>query len=165
VVVGGQQVEEVKVHLDGRRQSFTCELVALDRRGAIIAWRNPSTLEFPLFNFPAGSLSHGFFWRRRQHNLYRFSGAAGELLGYRLDLITQPEISGERVVYTDRLLDIVQKVGLPPVLEDIDELDAAMTQGLVSAAEANAATAYAQRLLKRLPRVLAEAERWLRESL
>ncbi|MEX2238896.1 MAG: DUF402 domain-containing protein [Dehalococcoidia bacterium] len=153
-------VQETKVHLDGRRETFTCELLALDSRGAVITWRTPVAIERGGFVFPAGAVTTAYFWRRRMHNLYRFETPDGGLIGHRLDVIRPAVIGPAGVSYVDLALDIVVRPGEKPVLEDEDELEAAVAAGLLRPEDAQRITKYGKGLLYRFGQIIDEAARW-----
>lgn len=164
MVLSGQ-IEEVKLHLNGRRQSFDCQLVDASKRGLIISWRNEEAMVLGGFALPAGSLSHAFFWPGRRHNLYRFQRPDGTPNGWRIDIIEPALLEPGRVTYRDMILDIVIHAGQEPRLEDEDELLEAEGAGLIEPAAAEDLRSYARELLAGVDAVLAESEAWLAEAL
>ncbi|MPZ24332.1 MAG: DUF402 domain-containing protein [Dehalococcoidia bacterium] len=156
-----RRIEEVKIHLDGRRESFDCDLIALDNAGAIVAWTTPVAGERGGFIFPAGAVTTAFFWRGRKHNLYRFAGPDGRLIGHRLDIIEPATISDGRITYVDLILDIVAPVAGEARIEDADELAEVVEAGLIDPRQAAAVIAYARNIEAKVNEVLGEADLWL----
>lgn len=154
-------IEEVKVRLDGSREPFACELVREDARGAIIRWRTDSPFTAGNFRLPAGAVTTAFYWRGRRHNLYRPAAPDGRIICHRLDIIEPPVFEAGRLTFRDMVLDVLIPNTGPALLEDEDELAAAVEQGLVGATAAGELLAYARSLLPRAPEIVAEAEAWL----
>jgi hypothetical protein len=159
--VAGQQIEEVKIRLDGGRETFICELVREDERGIIIRWRTDSAFVAGDFKLPAGAVTTAFYWRGRHHNLYRPLAPDGSLVCHRMDIIEPPLFEPGRLTFRDMALDILIPTDGEPRLEDEDELEAAVSAGLVSAESARELLMYAQSLLLQSQDVIDEAHAWL----
>ncbi|MFQ5880484.1 MAG: DUF402 domain-containing protein, partial [Dehalococcoidia bacterium] len=106
-----ETILEVKRHLDGRRQVFACQALAVTPQRAVVRFVNPQAVaSAPAAGsgqaLPAGSVTIGFFWRRRRYNLYRFLAPDGRLLGHRFDVVTDVRIGRGRIEYLDLLLDV-----------------------------------------------------------
>ena len=157
-------IEEVKIRLDGSREPFACELVREDARGAIIRWRTDSAFTAGDFHLPAEAVTTAFYWRGRRHNLYRPAGPDGRIICHRLDIIEPPVFEAGRLTFRDMVLDVLIPDNGAAVLQDEDELEAAVEQGLISAAAAGELLAYARSLLSRVQEIVAEAEAWLRDD-
>lgn len=161
--MAGQSFDEVKIRFDGSVERFTCDLVGEDDRGVILSWRAEAPLVAGQYQLPAGSVTTAFYWRGRGHNLYRPVDPRGTLVCHRIDIIEPPLFEQGRLTFRDLLLDILVPPDSDPVLQDEDELLAAVTAGLTSAARAAELLTYARDLLARVDEVIAEAEAWLAE--
>jgi hypothetical protein len=162
--VSGRSIDEVKIRLDGSVEHFTCELLHEDERGVVIRWLADSPLVAGRYQLPAGSLTTAFYWRGRGHNLYRPIGPDGHLICHRLDIIEEPLIEPGRVTFRDLLLDILVAPGGEPVLQDEEELIAAVAAGKVTSARARELLDYARGLLPLVGQIVSEAEAWLAEA-
>ena len=128
----GTMVREVKVRLDGSEVGFDCELLALDSQRAVVLFRVPggSSFNTPV-RFPPGSLSFGYFWKRRAYNAYRILGPDGAPIAHRFDAVTDVYISREEIRYRDLVLDWWVLPGQPLLEEDREDYDAAIAEGRI----------------------------------
>lgn len=130
----GTVVRETKVRLDGSEVSFDCELLALDSHLAVVLFRVKAGSSFKTpVKFPPGSLSYGYFWKRRTYNAYRILGPDGTLIAHRFDAVTDVAISREEVRYRDLVLDWWVLPGQPLLEEDREDYDAAVANGDIPA--------------------------------
>lgn len=152
---------ETKRHLDGRRERFTCDLISVSRRLAIVRFAHSGSRRAGEFFFPAGSFTIGFFWAGRHYNLYRITGPGGAVIVYRFDVVDAVRITPTHVSYTDLLLDLWVTPDGHLRVEDEDEVKAATAAGLLSARRQQIIARTRAWLTRSHPRVIAEAEREL----
>lgn len=82
------------------------------------------------------------------YDVGRFHDDRGTFTGFYTNILTPPDFHGPgEWSTTDLFLDVWQPIGAPPILLDVDELDAAVSQGTVDAADATRARAEAARIL------------------
>ncbi len=94
---------EIKHHLDGRTETWECEAVDVSPDRAVVRFVLPARIG----RWPKGTTTYGFFWRRRDYNLYRFVGKVGDTLGHRFDVVTDVRIEDDSVEYLDLVVDVV----------------------------------------------------------
>lgn len=157
------EIIEVKRKLDGSEERFATELVH----------RSPSLL-LVLFRIERGERSldsYGCFWPRRPYGCYhivRPSGApdAGREVLSRFDVLRDVEIAEGEVRYLDLLLDLVVRGDAAGRLsvrwEDEDEVEAALADGLLDAANGAYIERARRRLERRHRRVVGEVRALLR---
>ncbi len=160
----GTTVCETKVRLDGTEVSFECELLALDSHRAVVLFRVPggSSFNTPV-RFPPGSLSYGYFWKRRGYNAYRILGPDGALIAHRFDAVTEVSLSRDEIRYRDLVLDWWVLPGQPLLEEDRDDYDAAIADGRIPSHWQTQADAASRRLHSGYRQVIREIESIERE--
>ncbi len=152
---------ETKRHLDGRRERFTCDLIAESPRLAIVRFTHAGPRTAGGFYFPAGSVTIGFFWAGRHYNLYRITGPDGGVIVYRFDVVDAVHLTPGHVSYTDLLLDVWVTPDGRLQVEDEDEVHAAEAAGRLSARRRQIIARTRVWLTRAHPRIIAEAEREL----
>lgn len=117
------QVTEIKHHLDGRIERFTCDVAQLQpAKHAILRYvghRDKPLRDGPLY-LPAGEISTlAFFWEDRNFLVYKLMSPDGVLLGHRFDICEDVRITPEKIQFVDLLLDLwVDPSGQIHVLDD-----------------------------------------------
>ncbi|MGE3075408.1 MAG: hypothetical protein AB7N24_16755 [Dehalococcoidia bacterium] len=150
---------ERKVKLDGSVHDYETELVHRDGRVVIVKFvmtRGGGPPRLPVV-VPAGSVSYGFFWPRRPYNLYRWIGIDGALIAHRFDALADVRVDDEGVTYRDLLLDWWAFPDDTLIEEDRDELEEAIANGAISAADAERANEAARQLFSRYRHIIDEA--------
>lgn len=144
------RARECKQKLDGSTQRFELEPWLVTPQCFVGRWTagpdNP-------FGARAGITSWGVWWRTRPYGVYRIHDVDGALLFYRLDVVKDVQISADGVQYRDLILDAQFRPkdrSRPPDdagmsdgsarkldvrLEDEDELEHIVRDGLLSAAD------------------------------
>lgn len=122
---------ETKESLDGRRETFACTALRIDRSLAVVRFDHPAERRVAGFFFPAGSYTVGFFWARRTYNCYRFTGPDGVAIAYRFDVVDRVRIQPGHVSYRDLLLDLWVSPAGAITIEDEDDVATAATSGLL----------------------------------
>ena len=138
------RARECKQKLDGSTQRFELEPWLVTPQCFVGRWTagpdNP-------FGARAGITSWGVWWRTRPYGVYRIHEVDGALLLYRLDVVKDVRISAAGVQYRDLILDarfrLPDDAGLSDGgarkldvrLEDEDELESVVRNGLLSAAD------------------------------
>ena len=146
-------ITEVKRHLDGREQSFECAAVHVTDSVAVIH----HVLTERLGPYDAGIEARGFFWARRNYNLFRMSSPEGDLLDNRVDVIDSVSISQERIEYRDLLLDIRISPTGDITIEDEDEVAEAAEAGLLGVDELDLIQRTLQTVVREPRRIIREA--------
>lgn len=82
---------------------------------------------------PPGSVSHGYFWKRRPYNLYRMRGPDGAILAHRFDAVADVRLSDDVIEYRDLALDWWVTADDILIEEDREELDGLIAAGAISA--------------------------------
>lgn len=133
----GESILEVKRHLDGRHEVFTCQALAMTTERAIVRFVNPQPVGTDPspgsgLALPAGTATTAFFWRRRHYNLYRFLAPDGRLLGHRFDVVDDVRLGRGRIEYLDLLLDVRMDADGRLWVEDEDEVAEYAARGLLT---------------------------------
>jgi predicted RNA-binding protein associated with RNAse of E/G family len=126
------QVTEVKRHLDGRVERFSCVLVAREPHIAVLRFDHQRRLVAGGAVFPAGGRTYGFFWPRRPYVLYRITGPGGALILHRFDVVEDVRLGEREVSYLDLLLDVLVDPSGNVRVEDEDDVAEYARRGLLS---------------------------------
>jgi len=124
------EIIERKRKPDGTMREYPCSLVRLEPGLAVIEFvmRQGGEIFGTPIEVPPGSISHGYFWKRRPYNLYRMRRADGSLIAHRFDAVTDVKLSADVVDYRDLVLDwwvTPDDVLIEEDREEFDELAAA----------------------------------------
>lgn len=117
-------VIERKLKPDGSIREYVCELVRLEPSLAVVRFRMERGGEIfgtPI-TVPPGSISYGWFWRRRPYNLYRMHTRQGDLIAHRFDVVADVSLSPELIEYRDLVVDWWITPDDTIIEEDRDEL-------------------------------------------
>ena len=104
-----------------------------------------------------GSVSHGYFWKRRPYNLYRMRGADHSLIAHRFDAVTDVHIGSTAVSYRDLVLDWWSLPNGAIFEEDRDELERLRASGDMTAADLALAEAAARQVWSRYRHIIDDA--------
>ncbi|MBI5947820.1 MAG: DUF402 domain-containing protein [Chloroflexi bacterium] len=155
-----RQVVERKLKPDGTVREYPCTLLHLEPGLAVVAFvmaRGGTIPGLPVV-IPPGSVSYGYFWKRRPYNLYRMKRADGSLIAHRFDAVADVSLGPEVVSYRDLILDWWVLPGGEIVEEDRDELDAMVAAGSVPPGDFERTRRAAQAVFGRYRHVIDEAE-------
>ena len=119
---------ERKVGLDGSARDFPLErwLVADDL--IVGRW---AAIDDPQYEHLAGFTSWGVWWPGLPYGAYRVHRPDGSLRLHRLDALNAVRCDGEVVAFDDLLLDAVIRPGGEVEIEDEDEVEQALAEGLL----------------------------------
>lgn len=148
---------EVKRHLDGREEVFACEPLRVTPSAAAVRFVLPGEMG----GYPAGTVTTGFFWADRSHNLYALRSPEGHPLGARFDVVDEVRIEGDRVEYLDLLLDVRVSPDGAVTVEDEDEVTEAAAAELLSPEQRATIVRTRSLLIAQHRRIAREAEAWL----
>lgn len=151
------RVTEVKRHLDGRVQSFECSLVRAERGLLVVRFEHPAEGGAGGFSFPPGSVTFGFFWRRRHYSLYRIVRPDGSLIAHRFDVIDEVRLEPAQVEYLDLLLDVWVSPEGRVAVEDEGEVALFARRGLLRPGQVRLIERTRRLLERRHAAVIAEA--------
>ena len=153
-------ITEIKHHLDGRIERFTCDVVQLlPGNFAIVRYvgqRDKPLQDGPL-SLPAGEIhTLAYFWEGRNFLVYKLAPADGILLGYRFDVCQDVCITRDKIEFVDLLLDLwADPAGKIHVLDE-DEVDAHITLGLLTQQQLTIVERTKRFLLENYREILAE---------
>ena len=154
-----RQVIERKIKHDGSVREFSCEGLRVTPNLAVVRYviHNPGSFATPV-TLPPGSISDGWFWKRKPYSLYRIRTPGGEVVAHRFDAVTKVNISEDVIAYHDLILDWWVLPGGQLVEEDRDELEELVASGGVSAATRDKALAAASTVLSRYRHIIDDVE-------
>ncbi len=155
-----QQITERKIKADGSVHEYVCDLVFASEELLVIVYvmNRGGTLPGIGLPVPPGSVSYGYFWRERPYNLYRMKRPDGSIIAHRIDAVTGVGWTEGVLEYRDVVLDWWLPATGGLIAEDQDELEDAIANGLLSAAEIAAAEAARLAVESRWREIIAEAE-------
>jgi len=151
---------ERKIKPDGTVREYPCRLLHVDPGFVIIRFvmaRGGSLPGLPV-EVPPGSVSDGYFWKRRPYNLYRMRRADGSIIAHRFDALTDVALSPDVVSYRDLAIDWWVLPDGTIVEEDRDELEQFVASGAISAGDHRQAIRAAREVLGRYRHIIDEAE-------
>ncbi len=154
----GQQVLERKIKPDGTVREYACRLLLLEPGLAIVRFvmaRGGSIPGLPI-EVPPGSVSDGYFWKRRPYNVYRMRRADGSIIAHRFDAVTGVDLSPGVVSYRDLAIDWWVLSEGTVVEEDRDEFDCFVAAGTMSVRDQHLATKAARCVLSRNRHIIDE---------
>ena len=154
-------VSEIKRHIDGREERFRLQLVVRRPHLVIGSYEHPRSRRSGGFTFGRGSVSYGFFWRRRPYVMYRMLDPRGRLVANRFDVVAEVRLAERTVSYTDLLLDAWTTPDGSLRFEDEDEVADAVRQGLLSRTQLDRIEKTKDLLLRRHRAIAREATRLL----
>ncbi len=156
----GHPVVERKLKPDGTVREYPCTLLHLEPGLAVVAFvmaRGGTITGLPVV-IPPGSISYGYFWKRRPYNLYRMKRADGSIIAHRFDAVADVSLGPEVVSYRDVILDWWILPGGEIIEEDRDEFDALVAAGKLPRADIERSRRAAQAVFSRYRHVIDEAE-------
>ncbi len=153
-------VIERKLKPGGEVREYSCTLLHLDPGMAVVRFimsRGGAIPGIPV-HVPPGSVSDGYFWKRRPYNVYRMRHKDGSVIAHRFDAVTDVNLSTEMVAYRDLVLDWWVTPEGAIIEEDRAELEALAASGDLSAHDLRLATLAAQQVLGRYRHIIDELE-------
>lgn len=123
---------EVKRTIAGTERRFDCEAIFVSSRLAVVKFIFIRPVTIGGTTHEAGGWTEGFFWRRRNYNLYHIVSREGVPLADRFDVIDHVRIQPRGVRYDDLLLDLWLYPNGEVLLEDEDEVQQALAAGQLS---------------------------------
>lgn len=128
----GNAYREVKRSITGEERSYECDALAVTPSIAVVRYVFTRPLTAGGRTFDAGGWTEGFFWRSRNYNLYHIVSRDGEPIADRFDVIDHVRIAPSGVRYDDLLLDVWRYPDGSVRIEDEEELQEALSAGLIS---------------------------------
>lgn len=146
---------------DGSWREYACTLLHREPGLVIIRFlmEKGGAIHGTPIEVPPGSVSHGFFWKRRPYNLYRMRRADGALIAHRFDAVTDVQIGDAGVSYRDLVLDWWTLPDGTIFEEDREELDQLCASGGVSARDQLIADDAARQVWSRYRHIIDDAAR------
>ncbi|MEP7216391.1 MAG: DUF402 domain-containing protein [Anaerolineaceae bacterium] len=155
----GSPYLERKEKPDGSWREYRCTL--LHREPGLVVVRflmeKGGTIYGTPVEVPPGSVSHGYFWKRRPYNLYRMRHADGSLIAHRFDAVTDVQIGPVAVSYRDLILDWWALPDGTIFEEDRDELEHFQASGTFAAADLAIANEAARQVWSRYRHIIDDA--------
>lgn len=154
----GAPIIERKVKPGGQVREYHCTLLHMDPGLAIVRFimaRGGVIPGIPV-EVPPGSVSDGYFWKRRSYNTYRMRRADGSLIAHRFDAVAGVSFSPGVITYHDLVLDWWALPNGAVIEEDRDELEALATSGGLSERDLSLATLAARQVLSRYRHIIDE---------
>lgn len=133
----GDPVTERKLKPGGVTREYACSFVYQTVGLMVIRFdmSRGGDVWGPPFSIPPGSMTLGYFWKRRPFNLYRIHGPGGGVLGHRIDALTDVQFGTDSVTYRDLALDWWVLPDDTLIEQDRDELEALLASGTLSEAD------------------------------
>lgn len=155
----GDVVIERKLKPGGDVREYRCTLRHLSEGLMVVRFEmaEGAGVFQPPFDIPRGSWSLGFFWKRRTFNLYRMHGPDGEVLGHRMDALTDVRFGTDDVTYRDLALDWWVLADDTLIEEDREEFEGLVASGVLSAADARAVNEASRQVYSRYRHIIDDA--------
>ena len=108
----------------GETKTFDCNFVHYDdsQRELVISFRRDKPITFLGIDFPVGSVSYGYYWEKRNYNVYHWKRENGDTLLIYFNISKDTRISKSSVTWLDLIVDIALKPPNPPIVLDEDEI-------------------------------------------
>jgi protein associated with RNAse G/E len=125
-----QTILEIKETLTGERKEFPCTPCALAEDEVVILYKVAREGRVEDVVLPAGTLSLGYFWATRPYNAYHWVTPKGKTIGLYFNISEGADITPQRVIWRDLVVDVlVTPDGRCRVLDE-DELPVEMDVSL-----------------------------------
>ena len=155
----GDPYLERKQKPDGSWREYRCTLLYRDAGLVIVRFlmEKGGSIHGAPIEVPPGSVSHGYFWKRRPYNLYRMRRADGSLIAHRFDAVTDVQIGATGVSYRDLILDWWSLPDDTIYEEDRDELEQLQASGELLPGDLAIAEAAARQVWSRYRHIIDDA--------
>jgi predicted RNA-binding protein associated with RNAse of E/G family len=139
-------VVEHKVLLDGRRQEFSCRVIASAPGALTVLFVSDRPYQVPGLGreLPTGTVTFGHFWAERPYNVYHWMDPAGRTLAHYFNLASDTVITEGHLHWRDLTVDVLVRPGQAPQVLDEDELPGDLSPELRSAVEVARAAVLAE---------------------
>jgi protein associated with RNAse G/E len=125
-----QTILEIKETLTGERKEFPCTPCALAEDEVVILYKVAHEGRVEDVVLPTGTLSLGYFWATRPYNAYHWVTPKGKTIGLYFNISEGADITPQRVIWRDLVVDVlVTPDGRCRVLDE-DELPVEMDVSL-----------------------------------
>ncbi len=98
-----------------------------------------------------GDYSRTLIDTRKWHVIHEYYSKDGKLLGVYANINTPPEIGFKSIRYLDLYVDVVKKPGKDPELKDLEDLEKALRDGLITSELYERALKEVENLARKLP--------------
>jgi hypothetical protein len=109
------EITEVKHTLAGVRKTFSCRLIERRPGEAVVLFISSAAVRIHEVALPAGTITFGYFWEKRDFNVYHWMAPGGATIAFYVNLADQTRIEAETLTWRDLALDIL----VPPAAEAI----------------------------------------------
>jgi Protein of unknown function (DUF402) len=109
------EITEIKRTLAGVEKTFHCRLIARRPGEAVVLFVSHAPVRIHEVALPAGTITFGYFWEKRDYNVYHWMAPHGSTIAFYINLADQTHIESETLVWRDLALDIL----VPPAAEAI----------------------------------------------
>ncbi|MSQ14572.1 MAG: DUF402 domain-containing protein [Dehalococcoidia bacterium] len=160
------EVIEIKRRLDGREERFPCLALGLTDRVAVLRFNIPPEANFVVQKtvIPSGSTTIAVFWQGANYLVYKMMDARGALLGYRLDVCKDVDITTNTVNWTDLVLDAWVAASDAILFLDEDEVDELTAGGLILGEDRRIIEMTKEFLLSNYLQVISDAEKEIKSA-
>jgi predicted RNA-binding protein associated with RNAse of E/G family len=156
-----RKITEVKLRLRGEPKQFEVELLLREGGLTLVRFVTQTAMKGDENRFAAGSYTYGYFWDDRNYNVYRMHLASGKLYGHRFDILRDAHLEGDRLFWTDLLLDVWLYADGRVAWKDEDELAEYLREGWMSQADGELVRRTRSELERSFDRIVAEADELL----
>lgn len=146
----------------GKVYEYQCTLAHAEAGFVIVRFVVPNFVSKPgaalrtPIPIPPGTTSFGYFWQRRDFDVYRMLDPGGSLVAHRFEAISVVSLDAGSIHYRDLVLDWWAFPDGRLIEEDRDELDDLVAAGAVSPRDAERANAVARHVLSRYRHIIDE---------
>lgn len=120
--VPAMKIIEEKIHYDGRVDRVECLLLREDPRETVLLYKIPQEYRTKDIHLIPGTFTIAYYYLDQPYNLYHWVTPDGQSLGYYFNMVKDVYKEGNRLSYTDLILDIFVRNDGSHTLLDADEL-------------------------------------------
>ena len=117
-----RKITEVKRTLSGKEARFQCEVFAHTEDELIALFRLPEPRDVHGVWLPAGTITVGYFWRKRPYNLYHWLDKRGRTLAYYFNIGDVRSWASTEFEWDDLAVDVLASPSGRTQVLDEDEL-------------------------------------------
>ena len=114
---------EYKTTYFGRTLAFECTLAERSPGEVVIIYEISKPMTFTGITFSSGSKSFGYFWEKRNYNVYHWKDKIGKTIMLYFNIAKNTTIFEDKVMWNDLIVDLeVFPDGRKPLILDEDEV-------------------------------------------
>ena len=128
--LAARRFTEFKTTYFGKTQAFECTLAERSTGKVVLIYEILKPMTFTGITFPSGSRSFGYFWEKRNYNVYHWKDTIGRTIVFYINIAKNTIILEDKVLWDDLIVDLeVFPDGRKPLILDEDEVPETIDAG------------------------------------